>query len=374
MCGARRDKFAGCDVGRGGVRGTHARQIRSPRRRHSHSVWVALVQPAVRAVLPSPLSLCTMAKDDLDAGGGGATDWGADDGYDDDKELPQREEFVDGDGVKHVVEWSINEDAYAVKTTTLTRTTQKTRKVSRGVVARKSWAKFGECAGKAPGREYGISAISLEEINMEWVTPAGDSEEENSDDERAKADMDIQKRLKMERFKIKQEERRRGVNNWAQLMSLEAAARSGEAGPSLGGDADGGGGGGGAGGKYVPPSKRGGGAGADAVGESMYQRDDSATVRVSNVSPSTTEADLEELFSNFGPIRRTYLSRDRVTGESRGFAFMAFREIADAARCIEKLDGYGYDHLILRVEWAQPKEGAPGAGIRPAGAHVVGRT
>ncbi|GAB0490736.1 hypothetical protein MMPV_001973 [Pyropia vietnamensis] len=315
-----------------------------------------------------------MARGDLDVGGGGALDWGADDGYNDDKDLPPREEFVDGNGVKHVVEWSINEDAYAVKTTTLTRTTKKTRKVSRGVAARKSWAKFGECAGKPPGREYGISAISLEEINMEWVTPAGDSEEENSDDERAKADMDIQKRLKMERFKIKQEERRRGVNNWAQLMSLEAAARSGEAGPSLGGEGDGAGGSGGAGGKYVPPSKRGGGAGADSVGESMYQRDDSATVRVSNVSPSTTEADLEELFSNFGPIRRTYLSRDRVTGESRGFAFMAFREIADAARCIEKLDGYGYDHLILRVEWAQPKEGAPGAGIRPAGAHVVGRT
>ena len=298
-------------------------------------------------------------------------DWGADDGYNDDKELPPREEHTDADGVKHVVEWSINEDAYAVKTTTLTRTTKKSRKVSRGVATRKSWAKFGECSGKAAGREYGISAVSLEEINMEWVTPAGDSEEENSDDERAKADMDIQKRLKMERFKIKQEERRRGVNNWAQLMSLEAAARSGEAGPSLG---DGDGGGGGPGGKYVPPSKRGGGAGADAVGDSMYQRDDSATVRVSNVSPSTTEADLEELFSNFGPIRRTYLSRDRVTGESRGFAFIAFREIADAGRCIDKLDGYGYDHLILRVEWAQPKEGAPGAGIRPAGAHVVGRT
>jgi len=44
-----------------------------------------------------------MSNDDLGAGGGTA-DWGADDGYNDDKELPPREEHTDADGVKHVVE------------------------------------------------------------------------------------------------------------------------------------------------------------------------------------------------------------------------------------------------------------------------------
>jgi len=31
----------------------------------------------------------------------------------------------------------------------------------------------------------------------------------------------------------------------------------------------------------------------------------------------------------------------------------------DGQRAIDKLDGYGYDSLILRVEWAAPREERP---------------
>lgn len=64
---------------------------------------------------------------------------------------------------------------------------------------------------------------------------------------------------------------------------------------------------------------------------------------------------MQELFSPFGSISRIYIAYDRETGESRGFAFVNFVHRDDAARAVAKLDGHGYDNLILRVEFAAPR-------------------
>ena len=68
---------------------------------------------------------------------------------------------------------------------------------------------------------------------------------------------------------------------------------------------------------------------------------------------------MQELFQPFGQISRIYIAYDRETGESRGFAFVNFVHKDDAARAVERLDGYGYDNLILRVEFAAPREQRP---------------
>jgi translation initiation factor 3 subunit G len=100
----------------------------------------------------------------------------------------------------------------------------------------------------------------------------------------------------------------------------------------------------------VPPSLRGrvAGAGGDNT------RDDSATLCVTNVSLDTREDDLKELFRSFGPVSRVYLAMDRETFQSRGFAFVSFVYREDAEKALNKLQGYGYDHLILKLEWAKP--------------------
>ena len=53
---------------------------------------------------------------------------------------------------------------------------------------------------------------------------------------------------------------------------------------------------------------------------------------------------------------RRYQPRD---WGGRGFAFVNMVSREDGQRAIDKLDGYGYDSLILRVEWAAPREERP---------------
>ncbi|KAH0648344.1 hypothetical protein KY285_033592 [Solanum tuberosum] len=107
---------------------------------------------------------------------------------------------------------------------------------------------------------------------------------------------------------------------------------------------------------YAPPIMR-GGASASGSGEGteMRRRNDENSVRVTNLSENTSEADLLELFCPFGHVSRVYVAIDQKTGMSRGFGFVNFVNREDAERAINKLNGYCYHNLILRVEWAAPR-------------------
>ncbi|QQP49847.1 Eukaryotic translation initiation factor 3 subunit G [Caligus rogercresseyi] len=99
------------------------------------------------------------------------------------------------------------------------------------------------------------------------------------------------------------------------------------------------------------------GAGDRIVGDSMTDRrrmDDSTAVRVSNLSENTQECDIQELFKPFGSIARIFLAKDKQTGQCKGFAFIHYYKKEEASQAIATLNGYGYDHLILSLEWAKP--------------------
>ena len=53
----------------------------------------------------------------------------------------------------------------------------------------------------------------------------------------------------------------------------------------------------------------------------LYLIDESATIRVTNLSEDTRESDLQELFRPFGTIQRIYLAKDKVTGQSKVSGF-----------------------------------------------------
>ena len=111
--------------------------------------------------------------------------------------------------------------------------------------------------------------------------------------------------------------------------------------------------------KHIAPSLRNDGVGGttERRGETIKTRrqtDEEATLCVTNLSEDACESDLQDLFRPLGPIARMYLAKDKLTNQSKGFAFVSYMKQEDAARAIKSLQGYCYDHLILNVEWAKP--------------------
>ncbi|MGN6385155.1 MAG: RNA recognition motif domain-containing protein [Verrucomicrobiota bacterium] len=84
---------------------------------------------------------------------------------------------------------------------------------------------------------------------------------------------------------------------------------------------------------------------------------------VGNLSYNVTENDLQDLFAKHGTVTDVNLMLDRMSGRSRGFAFvtMSSKEEADAAT--QALNGQPLDGRNLTVNEARPRpEGGGGGG------------
>ncbi|MCZ6666798.1 MAG: RNA-binding protein [Gammaproteobacteria bacterium] len=82
---------------------------------------------------------------------------------------------------------------------------------------------------------------------------------------------------------------------------------------------------------------------------------------VGNLPWSTTEADLEEMFSSYGTVHSAAVVTDRDTGRSRGFGFIEI-DASGADKAIEELNGSDVGGRQLRVNEAQDKRRGGGGG------------
>jgi RNA recognition motif-containing protein len=92
----------------------------------------------------------------------------------------------------------------------------------------------------------------------------------------------------------------------------------------------------------------------------------SAKVFVGNLDFNTTKTEVQTLFSQIGEIRDVFLPMDRESGRPRGFAFVEFTSDEDAAKAIEKFNGYELSGRALRVNAAEDRPRGSGGG-RPGG-------
>ncbi|KAH0628776.1 hypothetical protein JD844_010293 [Phrynosoma platyrhinos] len=265
--------------------------------------------------------------------------------------LPSPKEVVNGN-IKTVTEYREEEDGRKVK---IIRTFRiETRKASKAVARRKNWKKFGNSEFDAPGPNVATTTVS-DDVFMTFITSKEDlnCQEEEDPMNKLKGQKIVSCRIcKGDHwttrcpYKDTLGPMQKELAEQLGLSTGEKEKLPGEPEPVQAQQNKTG--------KYVPPSLR---DGASRRGESMQpnrRADDNATIRVTNLSEDTRETDLQELFRPFGSISRIYLAKDKTTGQSKGFAFISFHRREDAARAIAGVSGFGYDHLILNVEWAKP--------------------
>ncbi|KAK3338178.1 eukaryotic translation initiation factor 3 subunit G-domain-containing protein [Neurospora tetraspora] len=286
-------------------------------------------------------------------------DWADDDELEETStELPPPQKITNKDGSTTIIEYRLNDNGQKVKTTRRIRYITHREVVNPRVADRKSWAKFGlsakDGAGPAPDTtSVGENIIFKPSFN--WRQDAKDE----SKDPNAQAMKD---KLKDKKVKCRI---CNGEHFTARCPYKDTMAPIGEAGAAADAAASAadeaaaasqGAAGAGKKGSYVPPALRGAG-GAAAAGERMGgkygERDDLATLRVTNVSEMAEEQELRDMFERFGRVTRVFLAKDRDTGLAKGFAFISFADRSDAVKACAKMDGFGFRHLILRVEFAK---------------------
>ena len=83
---------------------------------------------------------------------------------------------------------------------------------------------------------------------------------------------------------------------------------------------------------------------------------------VGNLSFSSSEDELRDLFEQHGKVSSVNVITDRETGRSRGFGFVEMDEANEADAAMEALDGRDFGGRNLRVNEAQERNCGGGGG------------
>ncbi|KAL9943520.1 hypothetical protein ACHAO5_006859 [Verticillium nonalfalfae] len=286
-------------------------------------------------------------------------DWADDEDVDEvSTELPPTQTITNKDGTKTIITFRLNEQNQKVKTTRRIRYTTHTEKVNPRVAERKGWSKFGLSAKDPAGPAFDTTTVGENIIFRPSTNWRKDAKEEAKDpNAQAMKDKLKDKQVKCRICNGEHFTARCPYKDTMAPVGDSAAADVAAGMPDDVGGAAAGGAGGVKKGSYVPPALRGGPGGAAGAGERMGgkfgERDDLATLRVTNVSEMAEEQELRDMFERFGRVTRVFLAKDRETGMAKGFAFISFVDRSDAVKACAKMDGFGFKHLILRVEFAK---------------------
>lgn len=229
------------------------------------------------------------------------------------------ESAVDANGIKYTIQYRLNEHGRKIRITRKVRVTKKTLQVvNKRVEERKTkWVKFGRVKG-VEGIEQGATYRG-EEVFLVM-----------GDEEERKAERDRREQLARDTKELE--------TLYQSLLSdhLDKSSTMTSSSPT----------------PWRPRNHL--TLATNSTVSSSLEDDKSTTIKISNLSDETTDDDLRELLRDYGRVSKSHIVRNRETNLSRGFAFINFHQRRDAEIAMEKLNGYGWNHLILSVEWAKP--------------------
>jgi|SRR5580765_3706164 len=88
----------------------------------------------------------------------------------------------------------------------------------------------------------------------------------------------------------------------------------------------------------------------------------STKLYVGNLAFQTTSQELQELFATAGTVESASVVEDRMTGRSRGFAFVEMSTKEEATAAIDQFNGKEVGGRALKVNEAKPRENRSGGG------------
>jgi len=81
-----------------------------------------------------------------------------------------------------------------------------------------------------------------------------------------------------------------------------------------------------------------------------------ARLFVGNLSYQTGETDLQDYFAQAGSVLSVNLMLDKMTGKSRGFAFVEFATPEEAQKAIDQFHDQDFQGRKITVNVARPRE------------------
>ena len=81
-----------------------------------------------------------------------------------------------------------------------------------------------------------------------------------------------------------------------------------------------------------------------------------AKLHVGNLSKSTTQNELNELFTQAGQVTAVEVIKERKSGESKGFAFVTMSAQSEADKAVSMFNAYSLSDHELKVSPAKPRE------------------